>query len=186
MVFYHGTSAPNLQKFQLRQTGYGEQEDPINCIWVSTDFEAAKYHAQYIVAHKRKTSVNYVYSVNSIDHFVMADTKFPEQLSPEIQKKIFNEVFLRPLWLLPKSFNWVQALAKHIEARGIVGDEAIKNEIFELLASAGVDALQNPNFNWHKHDNMSFEILHYNPSVDSTPIALLNIDKFSITGCTPV
>lgn len=45
LVFFHGTSAPNLTEFKIGIKSVGECATPVNGIWLSENFTGARWHA---------------------------------------------------------------------------------------------------------------------------------------------
>lgn len=186
MTYYHGTSHGQISQFSFGVRGYGEQQDPLNCIWLSSTFEGAKYHAIQVVGHIRKTSVNYVYEVELPSSYVIADIRYPERLSPSVAAKLVRACLGWRRWIY-RHYNWREALAFYIDSRSPKGSNARKNMVFAIIFSAGIDALVAPNFKWHRTGSCSkpykFNVFD---CVGGDAVALLNISSIRLGLITSV
>ncbi len=185
MTYYHGTSDGQIVQFKLGVRGKGEQLEPVNCIWVSSTFAGAEYHAVQVVGPKRKTNPNYVYEVLLPQSHVMADSRDPQALSPVIAEKIIKYCMgWRRFICRPKT--WLDALACYIDSISPKGDRERKNGIFRVLRTASVDALVAPNFTWHRTRYQRRYTFHVFDATSGDAVALLNLNGIQIGQKTPV
>lgn len=184
MFYYHGTSDGHISKFQLGIKGKGEQIEPSNCIWLSTTFNGAKYHAVFVVGPKRNTNPNYVYEVSILPSHVIADIRNPDLLSADVASKIVKACLGWRRHFHAK-ICWRDALASYIDRVNPSSDTQRKNAIFSLLSMCGVSALMNPLFTWHKISYGRYNFNVFDPP-HCEALALLNTNAAAIISKVPV
>ena len=73
-ALYHGTIVPGILKFKVGVQETGEADEPINGIWLGTEFNGAHGQATK-VAGVRQAAVVYIYECRLTGDCVIADTK---------------------------------------------------------------------------------------------------------------
>ena len=184
MRLFHGTSLGTIQEFEFGHKGIGEQIDPANCIWTATTFAAARAHALTVVGPKRKTGLTFVYELDLPDDAVLVDIKKPESVDKRLQQAILKEVFWWPVCWLPKKISWLDGLAK--VGSGGKDDTDKKNKIFRVLRAVGVEAVENPNFNWIKSGRLSFNIQTFDAVAGATAVAIIDLRRLKTISCKQV
>jgi hypothetical protein len=184
MRLFHGTSNGDIQRFVFGCKGFGEQENPVNCLWTATTFAAARTHAITVVGPKRKTNPNFVYELDFPCDAVRVNITRPELVDKRLEDAILKKIFWRPLCWLPKEISWLDGLAKVGSSEN--DDSASKNKMFRVLRAVGVEAVENPNFNWVKRGSLSFDIHTFNPVAGAAAVAIINLRRLKIISCTSV
>lgn len=151
---FHGTTAPTIQRFQLGNSQYGETDEPVNAIWMSTSYEGAKWHAISVAGRIRNAQDVYVYEWRLTHDAKIADTRTPK-LPADIHKqfvKRFRPLYLRIADRLPISIKrkilsdemWFRDVLHALEKIGTEGYNEKFNGVIAICKDMGIDLLVAP------------------------------------------
>lgn len=181
MILYHGSVVPDIEQFRIGVTGKGELEAPVNCIWLTDTFAAAKTHALSFSKHRQNSANAYVYEVMISSDVVVADTAKRKALQPSVNRKIVCSLS-GILYCLLRKHDWLSAVSYAVGEEGYVGS---KNRMFKILLDAGVHVLANPAFDFESTKGKSDLRIYRNPG-SNIDYALLDVTKATIVKCTQV
>lgn len=164
MVLYHGSRCGTITAFNLQALKHGELSRPVNCIWLTDSFEAAKYHVTNVLG-----GPGFVYEVQIAPGAVIVDATDPNSLDKKSSKKIIKK-HISWFGRIVRTHSWLSSISQTSEK---LGDFDSKNLLFKTLRDEGVDILANPlvQGEWV---NKKFEIRHYSNTGGGTAYALLN------------
>ncbi|MBQ4766391.1 hypothetical protein F9U42_04490 [Pectobacterium versatile] len=181
MILYHGTIVPGIKQFRIGVTGKGELDTPVNCIWLTDTFAAAKTHALSFSKHRQNATNAYIYEVEIACDAIVADTGKRKEIQSSVNKKIVCSHSGALSYLLGKH-DWLSAISYAVGDEGYV---ASKNGMFEILLDAGVHLLANPAFDFETAKSKSKPNIFSNPG-SGIDYALLDVTKATILNCTQV
>ncbi|MFA0719473.1 hypothetical protein AB4622_26350 [Vibrio splendidus] len=145
LVYFHGTSEPNLIQFKLGVKGVGECKTPVNGIWLSEKLAGARWHAGR-ASNVNKTANGFVYKIELKPCLIVADAT-QDSLAPLLFENYKRtQSFIKKLIL--KNDCWyskfdAEANSK-LRKKYIVPDELARNNIIEICNKVEMDGYLNP------------------------------------------
>ncbi|MCP2054863.1 UNVERIFIED_ORG: hypothetical protein J3D59_004723 [Pseudomonas fluorescens] len=142
VVYYHGTSVPNLKRFKFKVKGKGECADPVSGIWLASRRAGAKWHA---CSRIKNISAGYVYEVVLSPDSVVVDALASQLPSVTYTAYRSSLPFLKRTF--SKNDNWYVKLyrqaERHLKADNPTSDD-IHEEIIQRCRTLGIDGILNP------------------------------------------
>lgn len=181
-VLYHGTIVPGILKFKIGVQETGETDEPINGIWLGTEFKGAHYQAVRVTGRVRQAAVAYIYECRLAEDCVIADTK-RSRMPPRAFEQFVRLYFpwYRRLaysaggWLrktFARNDTWYRlvdrASARHKKSNGY---NDCFNAVIEVCRNIGIDLLVNPSAKVEMN-----RLSHWDESYGETAL-LMNCEK---------
>ncbi|WP_157275346.1 hypothetical protein [Pelomonas sp. Root1444] len=189
---YHGTTAPQLERFQLGMSGYGEEKKPVNGIWLATRQQGAQWHATAVAGriHGRDA---FVYECRLDPDCVLADTR-RDRLPPRAFAALVQTHMHWHRRLAYRLGGWFRqkltpssAWFFHVDtaARRLMKKQKLSSVIdarIEIYKSIGINAVLNPLAEIYSEDRLAY----YDEGVYGTVVLLLDPSKTTIVSCQHV